>query len=63
MFIAGSPTAIPPAPFGGAELKLTGIHQVTFRPSERRRSFVMCETINISLLRSEDLKLRQQVPE
>ncbi len=26
-----------PSPFGGAELKLTGTHRLSFRPSERRR--------------------------
>ncbi len=35
--MAGVP--LPPTPFGGAELKLTGTHLVTFRPSERRTVF------------------------
>ena len=32
---------LPPAPFGGAELKLTGTKQVPFRSSKRRGIFVV----------------------
>ncbi len=45
---------IPPAPFAGAEFKLTNTHLATFRSFERRWFFVMSEAINIPLLRSED---------
>ncbi len=45
---------IPPAPFEGAELKLTSTHLATLRSFERRCFFVMSKSINIPLLRSED---------
>ena len=42
----------PPAPFGGAEFKLTSIHPVAFRPSERRTVFGGARGYSIALLRS-----------
>ncbi len=42
----------PPAPFEGAEFKLTNTHLATLRSFERLWFFVMSESINIPL-RSE----------
>ena len=43
------------APFGGAEFNLAGTRLLLFRPSERRRGFILSQSIDISLLQSEGI--------
>jgi len=49
MFIAQNPL-LPTAPFGGAELKFTDTVQVYSAPPNGASSFVVLDSINISLL-------------
>ena len=42
------------APFGGAELNWTNTRLDAFRSSERRRTGIGSQAVNISLLRSEE---------